>query len=152
MDETSLPALLETAIGDEPPIGLAGRNPLREGIRLRRRTQMRRAAGAAAVVAALAAAVPAVTGAIGNSAAAPSAGTAYVVIQGSGTVVPIDLASNPPEQPIHVGRSLFAIAIIPNGKTAYVSQTATATPLGPGNGAVVPVDLATNTAGKPIRF
>jgi hypothetical protein len=48
MDETSLPALLEAAFGDdEPPTGPAGRNWLREGIRMRRRARLRRAAGAA---------------------------------------------------------------------------------------------------------
>jgi DNA-binding beta-propeller fold protein YncE len=119
MDETSLRALLDSAIGDEPPIGPVGRNSLRVGIRLRRRARMRRAAGAAAVVAAVAAALPAVTGVLGNRAAAPSAGTAYVVIQQSGTVVPIDLATNTPEQPIQVGGALYAIAITPDGKTAY---------------------------------
>ncbi len=153
MDETSLRTLLKSAMGDEPPIGLVGRNPLREGIQLRRRARMRRAAGAAAVVAAVAAALTAVTGILGDKAAAPSAGTAYVVIQGSGTVVPIDLATNSPTQPIQVGRSLYAIAITPDGKTAYVSDGENSL-LAPDerNGAVTPVDLATDTPGTPIRF
>jgi DNA-binding beta-propeller fold protein YncE len=155
MDETSLPALLEAAFGDdEPPAGPAGRNWLRESIRMRRQARMRRAAGAAAVIAAAAVAVPTVTGVFGNSAAAPGAGTAYVVIQGSGTVVPIDLATNTPERPIRVGRSLYAIAITPDGKTAYVSdgQIPAMTPQYKEKQAVTPVDLATHTPGRPIRF
>jgi DNA-binding beta-propeller fold protein YncE len=154
MDETSLPALLEAAFGDdEPPTGPAGRNWLREGIRMRR-ARMRRAAGGAAVIAAAAVAVPAVTGVFGNSTAAPGAGTAYVVIQGSGTVVPINLATNTPERPIHVGRSLYAIAITPDGKTAYVSdgQISIMTPQYKEKQAVTPVHLATHTPGRPIRF
>lgn len=71
MDDTSLRALLDSAVRDEPPIGPVGRNSLRKGIRLRRRARMRRAAGATAAVATM---VPVVTGMLGNRGAAPSAG------------------------------------------------------------------------------
>jgi DNA-binding beta-propeller fold protein YncE len=55
-------------------------------------------------------------------------------------VTPIDLATRTPGKPIHVRGSTFAaIAITPDGKTAYVAC---------GN-AVTPIDLATGTPGVP---
>lgn len=141
MDETSLHALLDSAIGDEPPIGPVARNSLREGMKLRRRGRLWRAAGAAAVVTAAAACIPAFTGVAGNRATAPSAATAYVANYSSGTVTPIDLATNTPGTPVRVGKNPVSIAITPDGKTAYV---------GSGGGEVTPIDLATNTPGKPI--
>ena len=46
--------------------------------------------------------------------------------------------------PIKVGASLQAIAITPDGKTAYVASFAPAT--------VTPVTIATGAPGKPIMF
>jgi YVTN family beta-propeller protein len=143
MDETSLHTLLDSAIGGEPPIGPVARNSLREGIKLRRRARLRRAAGTAAVVTAAAACIPAFTGIAGNRAAAPSAATAYIANYSSGTVTPINLATNTPGKPIPVGGSPAAIAITPDGKTAYVANSS--------SGTVTPINLATNTPGKPIR-
>jgi YVTN family beta-propeller protein len=174
MDETSLRGLLETALDDEPPIGPVARNSLRAGIKLRRRARIRHASGAAAVVAVMAVVIPAVTGVFGNTAAGPHPGaarqgtghasnsgggtprpgaaprgTAYVINSGGGTVTPIDLATNTPGKPIKVNGEPVAMAIAPDGKTAYVSCGAT-------NSApaqtVTPVDLATNTPGKPINL
>jgi hypothetical protein len=68
MDETSLRALLGSAVGDEPPIEPLGRKSLRDGIRLRRRARMRRAASVTAVVAVVAA-IPAVSAVLGNRSA-----------------------------------------------------------------------------------
>ena len=108
MDEASLRGLLETALGDEPPIGPVARNSLRAGLKLRRRSRIRRAAGAAAVVVVMAIVIPAVTGVFGHTAAGPHpaappkapTGTAYVINSGGGTVTPIDLATNTPGKSI----------------------------------------------------
>jgi len=62
------------------------------------------------------------------------------------TVTPISTATNKPGKPIRVGSSTNAIAITPDGKTAYV-----ASPEGPGR-TVVAISTATNKAGKPIRI
>jgi len=60
---------------------------------------------------------------------------------GANTVTPINTATNEPGRPINVGQSPGAIAITPDGKTAYVlSQRG-----------VVPVSTATDKPGKPIN-
>ena len=60
---------------------------------------------------------------------------------GAYTVTPISTATNKPGKPINAGRSPGAIAITPDGKTAYVlSQRG-----------VVPISTATNKPGKPIN-
>ena len=71
MDETLVRGLLETALGDEPPIGPLARNSLLAGIRLRRRTRIRRATGGVAAVVVVAAVIPAATGAFGNTSSGP---------------------------------------------------------------------------------
>jgi DNA-binding beta-propeller fold protein YncE len=130
----------------------------------RAKTRSRRARvliplAAAAGVVAVAAVIPAVTGVFGNTparprpAAAPKAptGTAYVINSGGGTVTPIDLATNTPGKPIDVSGEPVAMAITPDGKTAYVATGATTGGPEPTSAqAVQPIDLVTNTAGKPI--
>jgi YVTN family beta-propeller protein len=80
--------------------------------------------------------------------------TAYVTIAGTGlranghTVTPIDTATNKPGQPISVGKEPGAIAITPNGKTAYVVNEGTN---GYTDGTVTPITTATNKPGRPIR-
>ncbi len=84
----------------------------------------------------------------------PNGKTAYVVrwvpgiadspsasVPLAGTVIPINTATGTTGQAINVGRFPQAIAITPNGKTAYVTS---------GSG-VIPINTATNTAGKPIN-
>ena len=66
--------------------------------------------------------------------------TAYVVNGGSGTVTPIATATNTAGPPIPVGSGPGAIAITPDGRTAYVII----------GGSVTPIATATNTAGPPI--
>ena len=59
---------------------------------------------------------------------------------GSGT------ATNQAGEPIAVGSGPLAIAITPDGATAYVAD------FGGGTGhTVTPIDTATGTAGKPIK-
>ena len=57
-------------------------------------------------------------------------------------MTPIDTATNAPGTPIPVGSSPSAIAITPDGMTAYVANSNVAT--------VTPIDLTTNTPGTPI--
>jgi YVTN family beta-propeller protein len=156
MDEASLRALLEMAVGDEPPGGPLARNSVRAGIKLRRRARIRRAAGGTAVVAAIAAVIPAVTAVLGHTVAAPRPwtppnGTAYVINSGGGTVTPIDLATSSARKPIIVSGEPVAMTIAPDAKTAYVaSATTNSGPQPTSAQAVQPIDLTTNTAEKPI--
>jgi YVTN family beta-propeller protein len=156
MDETSVRRLLETAIGDEPPLGQVARNSLRVGIKLRRRARIRRAAGGAAVVIVFAAVIPAAIGTLAPRHHTPQSpgpwvppnGTAYVINSGGQTVTPIDLATSTAEKPIGVSGEPVAMAIAPDGKTAYVATAYASSPASAQ--AVQPIDLATKTAGKPI--
>jgi DNA-binding beta-propeller fold protein YncE len=81
-------------------------------------------------------------------AVAPNGKSAYLVVEsfnGSrGEVVPVNLTNGHISKPIIVN-SPTAIAISPNGKTAYVVN-------GQGGriGRVIPINTATNTRGKPI--
>jgi YVTN family beta-propeller protein len=83
----------------------------------------------------------------------PNGKTAYVAMFSSGTVTPINLSANKAGKPIKIsgnppGKNFmglpFAIAITPDGKTAYVTNGA--------SGTVTPIDLATNMPGKPIKI
>jgi len=67
--------------------------------------------------------------------------TAFVVNSG-GTVTPISLATRRAGKPIKVGANPEAIAVTPNGRTAYVANY--------GSNTVTPIDTATRQAGKPI--
>ena len=102
-----------------------------------------------AVVAAVAVAIPAVTGVLGTTGAAPGTGAgrgpiAYVTHMGqSQTVTPIALATDTPGRPIQVGESPDGTAITPDQKTAYVTNAQSDT--------VTPITIATNTPGQPIK-
>jgi YVTN family beta-propeller protein len=60
----------------------------------------------------------------------------------SGIVTPVGLGSGTAGASFGVGTSPNAIAITPNGRTAYVADSS--------GGTVIPIDLATNTEGAPI--
>jgi DNA-binding beta-propeller fold protein YncE len=60
----------------------------------------------------------------------------------SGTVTPIRIATNTALPPIRTGGNPFAIAITPDGKTAYVSLAADT---------VTPIRTATNTAFPSVK-
>jgi DNA-binding beta-propeller fold protein YncE len=108
--------------------------------------------GAVTVVAAFGfmspASVVAATAAPAGARQAPPA-TIYVTVCStitqcsSGKVTPFDTATNTAGKKITVGRPPDAIAITPNGATAYVATSQ----LG---GSVTPIDTATNTAGPAI--
>jgi DNA-binding beta-propeller fold protein YncE len=79
--------------------------------------------------------------------------TAYVVDMGAGTLTSINLATRTAGKPIKVGDASkvldgpLAVAITPDGKTAYVLNPS----LDPKHDSLVtPVDIAAGTAGKPI--
>ena len=74
---------------------------------------------------------------------AASSHTAYVINLDSDSVTPIDTATNTAEAPIALGGAPIAVAITPDGKTAYVTNERRAD-------SVTPIDTATNTAGTPI--
>jgi DNA-binding beta-propeller fold protein YncE len=86
--------------------------------------------------------------AFASLALAGSSPSAYVVNIYDGTVTPIAIATNTPGAPIPVGSQNedVAIAVTPDGKTAYVANAPTTY----GNGTLTPIDLATGTAGTPI--
>jgi DNA-binding beta-propeller fold protein YncE len=86
----------------------------------------------------------------------PDGNTAYVLGQSSSTVItvtPIDLRTNMAASPINLSTKPMpktmlgeplAIAITPDGTTAYVANGASST--------VTPINLATNTPGQPISL
>jgi DNA-binding beta-propeller fold protein YncE len=96
------------------------------------------------------AAVSVVSGSIAATpaaAATPPAWTAYVVSNSTDAVVPVNTATHAVGAPITVGSGPSAIAIAPDGATAYVADEGT-TNTSPGF--VTPIDLSTNTAGTAI--
>jgi YVTN family beta-propeller protein len=58
-------------------------------------------------------------------------------------VTPIRTATNTAGKPIKVGAGPLAIAITPDGKTAYVANF--------GSASVTPIRIATNTVGNDIK-
>jgi len=58
-------------------------------------------------------------------------------------VTPITAATGTAGPPITVGRDPLAIAITPDGRTAYVVNY--------GSGTVTPITIATNQAGRPVH-
>ena len=78
---------------------------------------------------------------------AASSHTAYVINNNSNSVTPIDTATNTAGAPIALGGSPIAVAITPDGKTAFVTTQANSDP---STGSVTPIDTATNTPGTPI--
>ena len=93
-------------------------------------------AGAALAGATTAAAAPVTVG-------AGAASVLYVTSVNSGSVTPVNTATNLKGTAIRTGRFPFAIAVTPDAKTAYVADS--------GTDAIVPINTATNKAGKPIK-
>ncbi len=81
------------------------------------------------------------------SGATPPAWTAYVVSYDDDAVIPVNTSTDTVGTPITVGSGPSAIAITPNGSTAYVTNEGT-TNTAPGT--VTPINLSTNTPGTPI--
>ncbi len=111
------------------------------------RTPITRILGTAVAAGMLTALTSAGSGAAGaaniaDQARAVHQATAYVV--GSlGAVTPINTVTNNAGKAIKVGKDPVAVAITPDGKTAYVANEI--------SGTVTPIFTATNIAGKAIR-
>ena len=144
--------LLEAAVG-EPPRKISIET-VRRRVARRRAVEYTSGAAAAAVIAAL---IPAGIGALGHGPAAPRTGgqgpargpIVYVANSGSGTVTPIRTATNTALKPVKTGRLPQAIAITPDGTTAYVTSGLLGTVTRPGT--VTPIRVATNTALARIK-
>ena len=115
------------------------------GLRPGKRVTGIAAAGAAVAAGAIIAAVIALRPAPAGTPTGPAAGpeTAYVVSFGAGTVTPIDVATGRAGTPIQPGNDPWAIAITPDGKTAYLAGY---------TNTVTPVNLATGSVGTPIQI
>jgi YVTN family beta-propeller protein len=76
-------------------------------------------------------------------------GRTLFVVRNPGTIVPVDVASRSAGAPIRLSEwGITAIAVSPDGKTAYAAGRAYNAPIQtPG---VVPVDLTSGAAGAPI--
>jgi YVTN family beta-propeller protein len=66
-----------------------------------------------------------------------------VLDHGAGTVTPVSTATNRAGRPIRVGRGPVGIAITPDGRTAYVTNS--------DSGTVTPINTFTNRAGRPVK-
>jgi len=75
--------------------------------------------------------------------------TVYVVSRTSGTVTPVDTATDTAGPAIRVGAQPSAIAITPDGRTAYVVNTNDQAGLK--DGTVTPITTATDEPGKPVK-
>ena len=95
-------------------------------------------------VLAIAAAVTVTAVAATGAAHAPTVPFAYVANSGDGTITPVNLTTGRAGAPIKAGRDPAAIAVTPDGATAYVAS-------GCGCSIVTPVNLATDRAGTPIK-
>jgi YVTN family beta-propeller protein len=116
----------------------------------RRVAPLAAAAAVIAVVAGTAAVSSAIHGRRSAAGTSPAhRAIAYVVNSGSGTVTPIRTATNTPLPPIKTGYDTAAIAITPDGKTAYAVNMGYY-PNTPGT--VTPIRTATNTALPPIKI
>jgi DNA-binding beta-propeller fold protein YncE len=69
-------------------------------------------------------------------------------------VIPVATASNTAGRPINIGSTPVAIAITPDGRTAYIATAAyiAGSCAGCLVGTVIPVATASNTAGRPIKI
>jgi hypothetical protein len=81
----------------------------------------------------------------GPIAISPNGRVAYVGDPHVGVVTPVDLPSGRAQQPIELGQwGINAIAIAPDGRTAYAVEGGIAD-------AIIPIDLVTRTAGRAIH-
>jgi hypothetical protein len=137
------------ALTADLPAGLTGpvaRNALQADIRPRRRHRARRIAGSLAAIAVIMSTIS--VAALSHrpaTVAAPSRPTgAIMYVAASNGVTPVTTATNTPGRPIKISAIPAAIAITPDGKTAYIADEHP--------GTVTPVSTATNTPGKPINI
>ncbi len=119
MNGTTLSAMLDRAIADEPLIGPVVQKALLAGIRRRRRRRTSGIAAGAAVVAAASIIVPALARAHSTTSAPvtptgiPTVYLANWSSYGAGWVTPISTATNTVGPPIKVGGNPYVIVITP---------------------------------------
>jgi DNA-binding beta-propeller fold protein YncE len=136
------------ALTADIPAGLTGPvagDALQADIRPRRRRRARAIAGSLAAIAVIVAAISVAS--VSHhpaSVATPRPTGAIMYVAASDGMTPVATATNTRGKPIKIGAIPAAIAITPDGKTAYVADLHPAT--------VTPVATATNTAGKPIEI
>jgi DNA-binding beta-propeller fold protein YncE len=136
------------ALTADIPAALTGpvaRNALQADIRPRRRRRARWIAGSLAAVAVIAAAIS--VAALSHrpaTVAPPRLAGAVMYVAAPNGVIPVRTATNTPGSPIKIGAIPAAIAITPDGRTAYIADGNHRT--------VIPVATATNTPGKPIKI
>jgi YVTN family beta-propeller protein len=80
--------------------------------------------------------------------ACEAAEPSHIVSYHTGTATPISIAANTAGKPVKAGQRSIAIAITPDGKTAYVANIGNFGNFGLGT--VTPIATATNTAERPI--
>jgi DNA-binding beta-propeller fold protein YncE len=136
------------ALTADIPAGLTGpvaRDAPRAGVRPRHRRPARRIAGSLAALAVILATVtvasisprPAIV-------PAPMPAGAIMYVAASNGMTPVMTATGTAGKPIKIGAIPAAIAITPDGKTAYIADEHPAT--------VTPVATATGAPGKPINI
>src|SRR6516165_6405031 len=130
--------------------GLVARDAPQVDIRPRHRRRARGIAGVLAAITVIVATIsvaslsprPAVV-------PAPRPAGAVMYVAASNGMIPVTTATGTPGTPINIGGFPWAIAITPDGKTAY---TVDLPAYGRGRTRVIPVATATNTPGTPIKI
>jgi DNA-binding beta-propeller fold protein YncE len=125
--------------------GLVARNAPRVDSRPRHRRGARRIAGSLAAIAVIVAAMSVAS--VGHRpafVAAPRLTGAVMYVAASSGMTPVETGTNTAGKPIKIGAIPTAIAITPDGRTAYIADEHPAT--------VTPVATATGTPGKPISI
>ena len=136
------------ALTADIPAGLTGPvagDALRPGTRLRHRRRARGIAGSLAAIAVIVATISVASVSHGPAIVAPAGpARAVMYVAAANGVTPVTTVTNTAGRPIKIGAIPTAIAITPDGKTAYITDEHPAT--------VTPVATATNTAGRPINI
>jgi len=136
------------ALTADIPAGVTGplaRNALQAGIRPRHRRRAQRIAGSLAALAVIVATVS--VAALSHRPAivpAPRPAGAIMYVAASNGMTPVMTGTNTAGKPIRIGAIPTAIAITPDGKTAYIADEHPAT--------VTPVATVTGTPGKAINI
>src|SRR6266704_1760220 len=130
--------------------GLVARDALQADIRPRHCRRTRGIAGSLAAIAVIVATMSVVSLSHRPAfVAAPRPMGAVMYVAASNGMTPIATATNTAGKPIKIGAIPAAIAITPDGKTAYILDISA---YGRGRTRVIPVATATNTPGKPIKI